>query len=79
LNNNVSIFENPSSGLFNIKMKSISGFKYDIYDITGKSIINKMDINDNAFKIDLRNYSKGLYFFKLYSKAGSITKKLIVN
>jgi hypothetical protein len=79
LNNNVSISENPSSGLFKIKMKSISGFKYDIYDITGKSIINKMDINDNAFKIDLRNYSKGLYFFKLYSKAGSITKKLIVN
>lgn len=78
LNNNVRVSKNPSSGIFEIKMQSISGFKYDIYDITGKSIMNKIDIDKNSFNIDLSNYSKGLYFFKLYSNLGSVTKKLIL-
>lgn len=78
LDNNVRISENPSSGIFKIKMQNISGFKYDIYDIRGKSIMNKVAIDNNSFHIDLRNYSKGLYFFKLYSNLGSVTKKLIL-
>jgi len=78
LSNNVRVSKNPSSGIFEIKMQSIEGFKYDIYDIRGKSIMNKVPIDANSFNIDLSNYSKGLYFFKLYSSLGSITKKLIL-
>ena len=78
LNKNVRILENPSSGIFKIKMQNISDFKYDIYDITGKTLQNNVKINKNLFNIDLTKYSKGLYFVKLYSNLGSITKKLIV-
>lgn len=78
LNKNVRILENPSSGIFKIKMQNISDFKYDIYDITGKTLQNNVKINKNLFNIDLTKYSKGLYFVKLYSNIGSITKKLIV-
>ncbi len=78
LGNNISIYPNPSTGTFNVEMKSISDFQYDIYDITGKAIMNKVDITNNAFKIDLNTYSKGVYFLKLYSAEGSITKKLII-
>ena len=79
LNKNIRILKNPSSGIFNIKMQDISEIKYDIYDITGKSLVNKIKIESNSFQIDLSKYSKGLYFFKVYSNSGSITKKLIVN
>jgi Zn-dependent metalloprotease len=78
LNNNISISPNPSSGIFNIEMKSISDFRYDVYDITGKSVRNRIDIMNNSFKLDLSNYSPGIYFFKLYSNEGTITKKLMV-
>ena len=78
LNKNVRVYNNPSSGVFEIKMQSISGFKYDIYDIRGKSIMHKVEIDNNSFDIDLGNYSKGLYFLKLYSNLGSVTKKLIL-
>jgi len=78
LNNNVRVYNNPSSGVFEIKMQNISGFKYDIYDIRGKSIMHKVEIDNNSFDIDLGNYSKGLYFLKLYSNLGSVTKKLIL-
>jgi bacillolysin len=79
LNKNIRILKNPSSGIFNIKMENISEFKYDVYDITGKSLINKVSIENNSFQIDLSNYSKGLYFLKVYSNSGSVTKKLILN
>ncbi len=78
LDNNVSIYPNPSSGTFNIEMKSISDFRYDIYDITGKAIMNSVDIINNSFEVNLNDYSKGVYFFKLYSSEGSVTKKLLI-
>ena len=78
LNNNISIYPNPSSGIFNIKMKSISDFQYNVYDITGKEMTTRTEVMNNAFKLDLSTYSKGIYFFKLYSSEGAITQKLIV-
>jgi len=78
LNNNISLYPNPSSGIFNIKMKSISDFQYNIYDITGKEMTTRTEVRNNTFQLDLSTYSKGIYFFKLYSSEGAITQKLIV-
>jgi hypothetical protein len=78
LNNNINIYPNPSTGIFNIKMKSLEDFTFDIYDITGKIIMSKIDIVKNEFNLDLSSYSKGLYFIKLKSSVGTITKKLIL-
>jgi hypothetical protein len=33
---------------------------------------------NNTFQLDLSTYSKGIYFFKVYSSEGAITQKLIV-
>ena len=63
--------------VFNVEMQNISDFEYDIYDLMGKSIVNSTGITKNSFSIDLSIYSKGLYFIKLYSKIGTITKKLV--
>ena len=52
LNKNIRILKNPSSGIFNIKMQDISEIKYDIYDITGKSLVNKIKIESNTFQIE---------------------------
>lgn len=78
LDNNISIYPNPSSGIFNIKMKSISDFQYNIYDITGKEMTARTEVMNNTFQLDLSTYSKGIYFFKVYSSEGAITQKLIV-
>ncbi len=78
LNKNISVFPNPSSGVFNIKLKSISNLKFDIYDITGKVVMSKLNVLENNFKLDLSNYAKGIYFMKIQTDLGSITKKLVV-
>ena len=53
LNNNISIYPNPSSGVFNIKMKNMTDFKFDLFDITGKVIMSKSNIMKNNFSLDL--------------------------
>jgi|SaaInl0LU_22_DNA_1037365.scaffolds.fasta_scaffold54565_1 hypothetical protein len=40
--------------------------------------MNKIPINKNDFTIDLNQLQKGLYFIKLQSEIGTITKKLIL-
>ena len=74
----ISIYPNPSEGIFNLKLKNLSNFTFDLYDITGKNIMNKIPINKNDFTIDLNQLQKGLYFIKLQSEIGTITKKLIL-
>ena len=59
-------------------MKSISDFHYNVYDITGKEITTRTEVMNNTFQLDLSTYSKGIYFFKLTSNEGAITKKLLV-
>ncbi len=78
LNNNISIYPNPSSGIFNIKMKNLADFKCDVFDITGKHIMSKSNSLKNDFNLDLSNYSKGIYFMKIQTELGSTTKKLVV-
>ena len=78
LNKNVRIHPNPSEGIFNIEMKNILNFHYEIFDISGKSITNKIDVTLNSFEINLSKYSKGIYFLKLQSNESVITKKLII-
>ena len=43
-------------------MKSITDFQYNIYDITGKVIMSKIDITKNNFNLDMSNYTKGIYY-----------------
>jgi len=78
LNDNVIIYPNPSSGIFNIKMKNLADFKFDIYDISGKEIMSKTNTSQNNTMLDLSKYAKGLYFIKITTDLGSTTKNLIV-
>ena len=77
LNEVISISPNPSNGVFNLKLKNISNFSFDLYDITGKSIMRDISINNN-YNLDLNQYQKGLYFIRFKSDLGTLTKKLIL-
>ncbi|MCF7561162.1 M4 family metallopeptidase [Sabulilitoribacter multivorans] len=78
LSKNVKIYPNPSTGIFNVQLKSLSNFSFELFDITGKSIMNSVNVTENSFEIDLSQHSQGVYFFKLKSNEGTLTKKLLV-
>ncbi len=68
----LTISPNPSSGIFKLNIKVD---KITIYDYLGKEILEVEDTN----KIDLYNYSKGLYFIKILKEGKATTRKLIKN
>ena len=74
----LSIYPNPSAGVFNLKLKNVSNISFDLYDITGKTIMSKVPVNRNEFTLDLNQYQKGMYFMKIKSDYGTTTKKLVI-
>lgn len=69
-NSNVTIYPNPFIDEIFIKFNNEKYYKYEIYDITGKIMLNgEMNIDYNSDKstfINLSNLNKGNYLLKLY-------------
>jgi hypothetical protein len=79
--NIVSIYPNPSSEVFNIKIGDIQPKSLDVTDISGKIIYSKktFDNSTNDLQINLSNVTNGVYFIKIATDRKSVTKKIIKN
>lgn len=75
------VYPNPSNGLFNIQVSDffLEGSTIEIYNLEGEIVYcEKTQSTNNTF--DLTNHSKGLYFYKVKDKRGTIgVGKLVVN
>jgi len=81
LENAISIYPNPTNGIFYIKNRSaISLDKAIIYDVSGRLILEQDISNDSNLKtINLVGVSKGMYFINLFSDNGIISSKLVID
>ena len=71
------MFPNPTDGF--VFLKSSSKIESVlIYDINGKLIQSKYDINNADYKADLSTFESGIYFMNLVTKVGTLNKKIIV-
>lgn len=76
-NEDVNIYPNPTNS--NIFIEASNAFtSYQISDISGKIILTD-DINSSITKIDMSNYSKGIYFIKLYTNNKFQIKRFILD
>ncbi len=71
----ISIYPNPATHFISIKSE-LNLDEIVIYNQTGK-IVLKDKINDTK-KIDISNFSKGIYFIKIFSDKKSTIKKLSI-
>jgi hypothetical protein len=81
LQNQFSLYPNPSKGSFTIEFKELSNsFSVEVFDITGKIIFeNNYDQSANLVQeINLDKPASGVYFVNIKSDKGLVTKKLIV-
>ncbi len=74
LESHISIYPNPTSNYIRIATKNTVIKNIELFDNLGKQIIAKTISN----KLDLRNYKSGIYFLKVSTDNGSITKKIVV-
>lgn len=76
--NQVKIYPNPSNGIFNISLGTISAEKIEVYDINGRLIFNTSNVESNIeTKIDLTNASTGIYFVKIEADGKNIVKRIV--
>lgn len=75
--NNITVYPNPTNGIINISNQNNQAVSLTIYNLMGKLVYqNKSIVND--VKIDLKEYSKGLYFLNFDTGHEIITKKIII-
>lgn len=81
---NVKVFPNPTQGDLNFSM--ILGKKemvqFEAFDLTGRLVFSEIQNGvkgNNRFTFTKQFLSKGIYFFKIKSSLGEITKKVVVN
>jgi hypothetical protein len=71
-NHNISIYPNPTNGLFTIDMGSYDeAVNYTVTSIDGRVVTQKSNVTDNKITIDLGNESKGVYLLKLHNHKSS--------
>lgn len=77
----VSIYPNPSNGLFEIKIDNhlaTNEIDLAIYDLFGKRLMQFKTKNQNS-EIDLRNEADGVYLVKMHIGQAILTRKIVKN
>ena len=79
---NIKIYPNPSSGLFNLEIDNTENIQYliKVYDILG-SVVYQNQIKGSQYikqQIDLSTYAKGIYFLSVESDYNVISNRKII-
>ncbi|MDF3028336.1 MAG: hypothetical protein K0S23_2643 [Fluviicola sp.] len=77
LESSVTIYPNPSTGLYTIELEDYSDASIEIYNVLGKKV---KSIQQTAAKttVDLTGYPKGVYLVNIHSNDKQISKKIIL-
>ncbi len=77
-NTDLSVFPNPSSGIFYIK--NVEAEEISVTDVNGKQVWSgKSDTSSGEITIDLNGNPKGIYLLRMKSKNNEQIQKLILN
>ena len=71
----ISIYPNPSNGVFFIDIEKDIKFEYDIYNLMGK----KIDSGVNKKEVNLTKQPQGIYIINILMEGQYINKRLIKN
>lgn len=80
LDNNLSIYPNPSTGIVNIRINGVSNndLEYTVYSIDGRKVSSR-NFSSNSI-INMESQSNGIYFIIIIDNLTSnvVTKKVII-
>ncbi len=81
LDRSLSIYPNPSTGIFNVTMNNPSlEFELQLTDVEGRIILTDFHKNYGLFVkyYDLSDLAKGIYYLRIFSNEGNVTRALMV-
>lgn len=77
LANAIQLYPNPSNGQIFINGNQLAMEKVSVYDVCGK-MVKSIPAEDTMLSIDLSDCPAGVYFVRISTKSGEVTKKLVV-
>jgi len=78
----ISLFPSPSAGdvTMNIDMPNISTAEVTVFNALGESVIAKHTVAANSnVKLNMNGKPEGIYFVKISTQDGAVTKKIVIN
>jgi hypothetical protein len=79
LSNNLTIFPNPTNGVFTIQSDLNQNIEVKIMDVSGKQVYQIHDISKGTNEIDASGLSKGVYLLKFETDDKQGVKRMIIN
>jgi len=71
-----ALFPNPTTGEFRIQNSKFSIQSVEVFDVFGK-LMNSVEVNDNTVTIDATSYASGVYFVRILTEKGMVTKRIV--
>ncbi|PKA83383.1 choice-of-anchor B domain-containing protein [Ulvibacter sp. MAR_2010_11] len=73
----ISVYPNPSKNTVNIYSPYAPIENVEVYDIRGRRVVEIVNREEHNYQINLNSLETAIYFVKIFTDAGSITKKVI--
>lgn len=71
-----ALFPNPTTGEFRIQNSKFRIQSVQVYDVFGK-VMSSVEVNDNTVTIDATSYASGVYFVRILTEKGMVTKRIV--
>ena len=77
LENSVSLYPNPAKEYVDIRVDGdLNVTTMEVYDVYGK-LINTVNVVENPTRINVSNLANGMYFVRVTTEAGAVTKSFV--
>ena len=74
--NSTLLYPNPTTGEFRIQNSELRIERVEVYDVYGK-LMTSIEVDDHAVTIDASSFASGVYFTRVYTDKGTITKRIV--
>ncbi len=71
-----SLYPNPNAGQFTIHNSQFTIHNVNVYDVYGK-LLKTVEANANTVELDVRELSAGMYFVRVSTEKGVVTKSFV--
>jgi len=73
----VSLYPNPTQYVLNIVSPLSTITKVEVYDVQGRVIASIVISNKSTYQLDMSTFNTAMYFVKVTTKDGDITKRVV--
>jgi len=74
----IDLFPNPATEKVVINISDLEGERLEIFNNVGQTLLEK-DINDSRIELNTKDWSAGIYFVKIKTAEGVVSKRFVLN